>query len=256
MHQSPKHPDGWGVAYYVHGSPHIIRSLSTAINDSLFKTVSCVVRSQSVIAHLRKKTTGSSSVLDTHPFQYGKWVFAHNGNIKKFDHHLNNLIKLIDEEFSPFILGHTDSEIIFYIIMSQLKMITSDLNPSLDQVVDACQQAVEKIISIVGPINPVDSAAPSETFLTFLLSDGEITVGHQGGKSLYYSTHKGLCPDRDTCPSYSAACEHSDSSGYVTHLLFSSEPINGDNVWEPMKVGELIAVDSQMHLKRNISPVI
>ena len=52
--QSNIHADGWGVAYYREEAPHIIKSDKAAINDSLFKKVSGIVSSNTVIAHLRK----------------------------------------------------------------------------------------------------------------------------------------------------------------------------------------------------------
>ena len=41
--QSNEHPDGWGVAYYVEGAPHVARSPVTALGDQLFHRVSGVV---------------------------------------------------------------------------------------------------------------------------------------------------------------------------------------------------------------------
>ena len=34
--QSHEHPDGWGVAYYVHGTPHVVKSSESAVEDALF----------------------------------------------------------------------------------------------------------------------------------------------------------------------------------------------------------------------------
>ncbi len=31
--QSSQHPDGWGVAFYVDGSPHVTRSSETALSE-------------------------------------------------------------------------------------------------------------------------------------------------------------------------------------------------------------------------------
>ena len=55
--QSERHPDGWGVAYFVGGIPHLIKSAETAIQDSLFRRVSGIVSSHTVVAHLRKAIT-------------------------------------------------------------------------------------------------------------------------------------------------------------------------------------------------------
>ncbi|MEO0323985.1 MAG: class II glutamine amidotransferase, partial [Myxococcota bacterium] len=82
--QSAGHPDGWGVAYYVDGAPHLTRSPGHALSDALFHRVSGVVSSETVLAHVRKATQGPKTVLNCHPFQYGRWVFAHNGDLPRF----------------------------------------------------------------------------------------------------------------------------------------------------------------------------
>ncbi|MFW5921639.1 MAG: class II glutamine amidotransferase, partial [Polyangiales bacterium] len=89
--QSNEHPDGWGVAFYVDGAPHITRSPTRALGDQLFHRVSGVVSSETVLAHVRRATVGEVSVLNCHPFQHGKWVFAHNGEIKHFERHRDAL---------------------------------------------------------------------------------------------------------------------------------------------------------------------
>ncbi|MEZ4742728.1 MAG: class II glutamine amidotransferase [Bdellovibrionota bacterium] len=248
MLQSPRHPDGWGVAYYIENAPHIIRSLTAAIDDHLFKKVSGLVSSQTVVAHLRKRTTGGNSVLDTHPFQYGNWVFAHNGNLSKFDQNRPEIIKLIDKNLVPFILGSTDSELIFYLIMSNLRKITALDNANIKQVATASRQAIEMLTKITGPIHTLDSGPPDQTYLTFILTNGPMLLGHQGGKTLYYSTHKKKCPDRFTCPAYTPECEKQTDSGKISHLLFSSEPTEGQNIWTPMKLNEMIGIDTNMNL--------
>ena len=83
IQQSERNPDGWGVAYYIGGAPHVVKSVSTAVSDEMFRRVSGVVTSETVLAHVRKATQGQLTVFDTHPFQYGSWVMVHNGNIAK-----------------------------------------------------------------------------------------------------------------------------------------------------------------------------
>ena len=68
--------------------------------------------------------------------------------------------------------------------------------------------------------------------------------------SLSGSTYKTRCADRDACPSLSPECEAPTESGYVNHLIFSSETIMGENIWLPMEAGELIGVDWRMKLLR------
>ena len=49
--QSRAHPDGWGVAYYVAGAPHVIKSTGMAGSDHLFERVSGLLTSETVVAH-------------------------------------------------------------------------------------------------------------------------------------------------------------------------------------------------------------
>jgi glutamine amidotransferase len=74
-------------------------------------------------------------------------------------------------------------------------------------------------------------------------------VAHQGGKDLFYSTHKVCCPERDSCPSFARSCEASSGTGdIVNHMIFSSEELSGENVWQAMEPGQIIGVDRKMRL--------
>lgn len=248
--QSSAHPDGWGVAYYVSEAPHLIRSAQAAFEDNLFSRVSGVVSSETVMAHIRRATNGNINPLNTHPFQYGRWVFAHNGNIKDFSRHRDKLLAAVAPRLRRFILGETDSEVLFFLILSKLssRVDLSRKGCPVQDLADAVRSAVSEVVSIAGPFHGQDNGPPDETYLTFLLTDGEAMLAHQGGKNLYYSTYKSRCGERDTCPSFSFECENATKTGYINHLIFSSEPLSGENVWIPLKLGEMIGVDWGMKM--------
>lgn len=248
--QSLVHPDGWGVSYYINNIPHVIKSDKTAINDSIFKTVSGIVSSQTVLAHLRKATLGEINILNTHPFQFGSWTFAHNGNIKDFKDKRAIIEKEIYPQFKRFIIGKTDSEVIFYFLISRLSrwMVLDDPELRVQDVMDAVSLAIKDLVQIIGPVCVDEGCGPTENYLTFILTNGKIMVGHCGGKPLYYSTYKKKCNDRDTCRSYTSECEAPTKTGNINHLIFSSEPLSGENIWIKMENFQLIGVDSFMKL--------
>lgn len=241
--QSNAHPDGWGVAFYIDGAPHLTRSPTTALGDQLFHRLSGVATSQTVLAHVRKATQGELTVLNCHPFQYGRWVFAHNGDIPNFNRYRERLVQEISPALRRFVLGDTDSEVIFYIILTQLaaqKALASEYSAH-----DALS-AIHSATRIVRELCEGDEKDPC--LLTMVLTNGETMVAQQGGKELYRSTYKARCSERNTCPSFSPECESSTKTGFVNHFVVSSEPLDGENIWEPMKPGELIAVDPSMRL--------
>jgi predicted glutamine amidotransferase len=252
-YQSENHPDGWGVAYYLDECPHLIKSIDTAVDDSLFEKVSGIVSSETVLAHLRKTTIGENSILNTHPFQHGKWVFAHNGNIKHFLKFQSQLLGLVDEDLRSFILGATDSEIIFSIIISQIRKESRGSENAIISSQELCRatrSAIDKITSIVGPHSTQDADPPTETFLSFILTNGHAMLCYNGGKTIHYSTHKKICPDKKGCSFLNESCEapvpFKSTTQRVNHLILSSEPIQGSNVWNEVRVGQIVGVDEHM----------
>jgi glutamine amidotransferase len=242
---SEQHPDGWGVAYYVEGTPHLMRSAVTALSDRMFQRVSGVVASETVVAHVRKATQGALSVLNCHPFQYGRWVFAHNGDVPSFASQREALVAEVSPRLRRYILGETDSEVLFFLVLTQLLRYGSLSSAfGLDDVVSSVTHA----LSLVRRLCDVDAPADKRSSLTCILTDGSSMVGVHGGKELYYSTYKRRCADRDVCAHLSAACEAPPRESRINHLIFSSQPLSGENVWQPMSEGDVVAVDGGMRL--------
>jgi glutamine amidotransferase len=244
---SSDHPDGWGVAFYVDDAPHVTRSPFTALGDALFHRLSGVVSSETVVAHVRKATQGKTSVLNCHPFQYGRWVFAHNGDVPEFERHRSALLSEVAPRLRRFVLGDTDSEIIFYIFLSRLEAYGPlGRRHSAADAAMALRGALLRVRELCDP-----QGAGDRSLLTCLATDGHTLVAAQGGKELYLSTYKTRCSDREHCPSLSAECEAPTATGFVNHLILSSEPLKGENVWEELSPGDIVGVDWRMQVLRS-----
>lgn len=103
------HHDGWGIALYSTNEefPILYKSILSADIDKNFVEADFFKENivQSGLTHLRKKTVGELSLLNTHPFVDGIFSFIHNGTVEKGDgpyKELNSLCK-----------GITDSEKLF-----------------------------------------------------------------------------------------------------------------------------------------------
>ena len=77
---STYNPDGWGIGWYENNSPKVFREgISAKDKKSQLPNLSREVRSKIIIAHVRKGTGAPPSEINSHPFQYKNWLFAHNG---------------------------------------------------------------------------------------------------------------------------------------------------------------------------------
>lgn len=245
--QSQHHPDGWGVAYYVANAPHVIKSADGAVDDQLFKHVSGIVASETVVAHVRKATKGQLSLINSHPFQFGHWVFAHNGDIPNFPERREALLAHIPPVKQRYILGTTDSEVLFYLLLTQMEK-RSDIHQR-GYGVGELRDAIRETVAIVAEVTGLDPYLESDKlFMSFIITNGETLMAHHGGKELHYSTYKVKCPERDLCASYAPCCEAPSQSGFVNHLIVSSEPLQGYNVWHTMSPGDIVGIDWRMKM--------
>ncbi len=258
--QSKAHADGWGVAHYVDGTPHVTRAPSTAVSDAIFHRFSGIVSSETVLAHVRRATVGPKTVLNCHPFQYGKWVFAHNGEIRGFEEKRPALLAEVAPRLRRFILGETDSEVLFFMLLTELSQhgaLASRLG--VDELCEAIRGTVAKVRQLCDPPGAVPASSACHAAneghkpspLTFIVTDGVTMAATQGGKELYLSTYKTRCADRDACPHLAPECEAAPKpGGSVNHLIFSSEVIKGDNVWTELASGDIVGIDWRMRLTR------
>ncbi|MFO0693487.1 MAG: class II glutamine amidotransferase [Polyangiales bacterium] len=240
---SNQHPDGWGVAFYVEGAPHVTRSPERAYGDQLFHRVSGVVASETVLAHVRKATQGSLGVLNCHPFQYGRWTFAHNGDVPRFSELRPALLARVDPDLARYVLGETDSEVVFFLFLTALRR-KGPIGGTFT--VPEVASALSEAVAIVRDL--ADRPGEAASLLTLVVTNGTTMAATMGGKELYYSTHKRRCADRESCASLSPECEAPTRSGRVNHFVVSSEPILGENVWIPLGHSEVVGVDDRMNL--------
>jgi glutamine amidotransferase len=159
--------------------------------------------------------------------------------------HRRTLLAEVAPRLRRYILGETDSEVMFYVFLTHLEK-----RGRLDKphVVEDVAEALRATMALVEAQCAMDEG--ESLYLTCIVTDGTTMAAHQGGKELYWSTYKTRCADRGTCPSLSPACEAPSESGYVNHLIFTSEPLQGENVWHEMRPGELIGVDFRMRVHR------
>ena len=116
-----RHPDGWGIGWFVDDDAYIIKSASAAHACERFRKASSRLTSHTFLVHVRRATVGRPDHLNAHPFRFGRWLFAHNGTVFSFPHISSWLMERMEPEFLPLVLGDTNSESVFFYLLSCLK---------------------------------------------------------------------------------------------------------------------------------------
>ncbi|RMG12384.1 MAG: class II glutamine amidotransferase [Deltaproteobacteria bacterium] len=244
--QSKQHPDGWGIACYVGDRPELTRGTGAAFVEGSFGRTARMVSSHTVVAHVRKASCGAVRRANSHPFVRGRWVFAHNGDVARWEAVRGAVEAEIDPALLGTLEGETDSERCFLLFLTLLKGRGVDLEGAdlpFDIVASALTDTVARLRALADP------GAPKPSVLTFVVSNGPVLAAIHSGNTLWYSTHKVRCRERDRCPLLDAVCERPARAGEpVRHLLVASEPLSTENVWYAVPDGAVVGVDGAMRL--------
>ena len=81
-----KNPHGWGIGYYKKGNPDIIKEQKSIEKSSKSDEIIEQKISNIYISHVRKSSGTEIKYVNTHPFGYRNWIFAHNGTIDIKNH--------------------------------------------------------------------------------------------------------------------------------------------------------------------------
>ena len=221
-------PDGWGIGWYQKGKSRVFKEGISAVESNKFPILSREVRSNIIIAHVRKGTEGEPSEKNSHPFGSQNWIFAHNGSINK-----ECLLSYLSEEEKSELKGEVDSKVYFYWLLQCI-------GESKD-VVKGIRKAINKIIE------------SDYTGLNFLLSDGNSLYAFRYSKDSrnYYSLYK-LRREPSTLEPVEYLSEEtgllirSKSLKGEKAVLVSSEKLTEDEEWEEIGFGNLLVVNSDL----------
>lgn len=213
------HADGWGIAFFEgQGLRHFVDHQPACDSPVAELIRRYPIRSENVIAHIRKATQGEVSLRNCHPFVrelWGRyWVFAHNGDLKGFEPRLHS-------HFRP--VGSTDSERAFCWILQELAKSHAGV-PSVQELTITLRELAARI-------------AAHGTF-NFLLSNGQALWAH-ASTHLHYVERRhpftqAQLADEDLSVDFSA---HTTPQDRVAVIV--TAPLTTNEAWTAFAPGEL-----------------
>jgi glutamine amidotransferase len=238
---SAEHRDGWGIAAHGHPdtipppsdrSPHdgiwrVHKGTDPAGECSRFLEIASRSAGTVLIAHVRKKTVGPTSIPNTHPFVQSGWVFAHNGTLVD---HASLRAKTSTERLAQ-IRGDTDSEVLFAFLLTRLDEAgLTRMGPSTTM----REQATEVIGDAARQLRDDNAGA-----FNFLMSDGTSCFVHRFGRTLFLleRTPHDRPSSRDGQPPPSSPWIQRRHIVLVASERLTEEP------WSEIPEGTLIRID-------------
>lgn len=111
--------DGFGIGWYgIRDVPGVYKDIRPAWNDTNLQALAAQIESPMFLAHVRATTGSAVQRSNCHPFNYGKWLFVHNGLIGGYEKLHRDLAFAVSPALFPLISGTTDSELMFMLALS------------------------------------------------------------------------------------------------------------------------------------------
>ncbi len=231
--QGYAHGHGWGVADYPNGVPMIEKQVWAAFHGEHFSRKAARVYAKTVVAHVRRATVGGTSIENTHPFNHGRWIFAHNGTVPNFDEVRLRLLEHMDPLHRSHISGTTDSEHIFrYLLSLFLRHPEGGLLRTL----------ADGLSHIVQWSQEVDPQA--RVGLNIILTDGEHMVGSRLNRSLHYLIRDCIFD----CPICGQPHVHHDPQRRYRAIEIASEPVTDGEDWYEVPENSVFRVGEDYRL--------
>lgn len=258
--QALRHQDGWGIGYFLGDEPYVHKSHVGAAGDNRFQQISQRLRSHTFVVHVRNATVGAIDPFNSHPFRHGAWMFAHNGSLWGFADHQPYLLDNTDPDLRDLIFGSTDSEHLFYYLLSALRRagLPTDGRGHVDVVrASAVMRAALQPLFALAADRGLDPPK-----VNFILTNGQVFFAQRAGMELYLATQKTTCADFGTCAEVDKVCMGSPlpslramagrvntSRRRCNHLIVASEPLSGEEVWEEIPDGWMVSLDDTLRLR-------
>lgn len=226
------HGHGWGIAEYPDGVPSVEKQAWAAYKGEHFKKTASRVYARTVVAHVRRATMGPPALENTHPFEHVRWLFAHNGTVSAFEQIRDQMLDAMDPLYRNEIHGSTDSEHIFYYLLSRYmkepqKGLREILHDGLKQIVRWSRAA----------------APDAKISLNVLWTDGDHMAGSRLNRTLWYLERD----DVIHCKICGQPHVHHDSKRAYRSVEVASEPIT-DEDWLGVPNGTVFNIDPDMRI--------
>lgn len=217
--RAQEHKDGFGIAFFEGAGVRLMVDAQSARQSPVAEMVRRYpIRSENIVAHIRKATQGGVTLANTHPFVrelWGRyWVFAHNGDLQGFAPGLHGA-------FRP--VGETDSERAFCWLMQELAKAHAKV------------PTVAELTATLRELAPVPAAHGS---FNFMLSNGQALWAHCSTRLHHlvrqHPFARACLQDDDVTVDFA---EHTSARDRVAVIV--TEPLTTNEAWTAFAPGEL-----------------
>ena len=199
--KEPLNGDGFGIGWYtpdISPTPCVFTSLTPAWSNQNLRRLTEHVKSRCFFAHIRAASPGMHVTEENcHPFQFGPYLWMHNGCIEGFGKIKRRLRESLPDHLYSAIQGTTDSEHAFAVFLTTIGDSKRQLLP--EEIGAALITTITQLEQWTG-----EAGIDNPSYYNFAVTDGQtiaavryVSDQRLEPASLYYSARRKLqCSDQ------------------------------------------------------------
>lgn len=172
--------DGFGVGWYnldVDPEPCVFTSIAPAEHNANLARLSKKIQSHLIFGHVRAASPGSPvNDSNCHPFQFGRYIWMHNGCIANWSVIKRPLTALLSSCSFAMIGGTTDSEVAGALFVDQLPNHDPYSEHTPAEIEEAMKRTIQIITQMVHSMYIPGTGQSCVSSLNFAVSDGNTVV--------------------------------------------------------------------------------
>lgn len=222
--------DGFGVGWYapeISPEPAVFKDTSPVWNNRNLSSIADKIRSPCIFGHIRRANSYDPVTRENcHPFDRGRLLWMHNGDIPGRVRLTRNVTDLADDALLARIRGNTDSEMALTVFLSEISD-PLERDVTTDEMAVAMRRTIELLTAW-----HVDSQCDGSLETNFCVTNGRslvavrYAVSDKPKPSLYW---------------YAGNDKHGRR-----RALIASEPLTVGNDWHEVPESSLVVVDTDL----------
>jgi len=244
-----KNLDGWGFGFFEEKIPKIKKNYHAAWHDREFEDFADKINTDLLISHIRAASVGTPKIENCHPFAYQDFIFAQNGTMSGFEKFKKALLAEIDNDLKSEIQGDTDTEHLFFMILTNLRKKCGDLkNAKKDEITTAIRETLKCVENFYFKYSP-DAQRPG---FNIVFSDGKNLVTTRFNRTLFICEKDPETPK----PKGVYSQEHhwhvdfgTDDHRYHKIILASEKITPTDSDWDEIPENSIVSIDEDFGIK-------
>lgn len=247
--EEPLNGDGFGVGWYTpeaNDMPGLFVSVRPAWNDRNLKSIAPKIVSDCIFAHVRAATSSPVNELNCHPFQYGNYLFMHNGDIEGFHKIKREMVRHLPDNIYANIEGLTDSEHLFALFLHQLEK--QRVKDPATRIANALEEAIVEVEELKARLK-----LKEPSYINACVTNGDTVVAVRyvsdlklEASTLYYSEGAAYDCENGIC----RMLKSNDENKAV--LIVSEKLTRYRSDWHEIPVNHMVTVNRKLEVNVSV----